>query len=200
MKIFPFSDNSGYFVFGTTRTLLPVLCKYTFSSSTSQCQSVNTIQLGFAQIMVSSNQFFILGADISSPYNLRMCKYTFASTSADWENKMVCASGTWASHFSESLLSKDGAYIYSFFIYGSTSYLYFATLAVSTGNVISSRYKSSVTIAFLYGSALNGDYILTTTNNPSSLVIFSLASSIFTIKSFNSGSLQGLGIEPSSGR
>ena len=72
----------------------------------------------------------------------------------------MCSSGTWTSNNSESQLSADGTSIYLFFVYGSTNYLYFATLSTSTGSVIGARYKSSVSSNPIYGSALNGDYIV----------------------------------------
>ena len=110
--------------------------------------------------MISQTQFLILGSDPYSPYNLHMYKITFNNTSVDWANMMVCSSGTWSVNSSESLLSEDGSTIYSLFTFGSTLYLYFASFSTSNGSVISNRYKSSVTMANVFGSAMNADYII----------------------------------------
>ena len=72
----------------------------------------------------------------------------------------MCSSGAWTSNDSESQLSADGTSIYLFFMYGSTNYLYFASLSTSTGSVIGTRYKSSISSSPIYGSALSGDYIV----------------------------------------
>ena len=110
--------------------------------------------------MISDTQFFVLGAGPSVPYDLHMYKLTFSKTSVDWADKLACASGTWTSSFSESVLSEDGLSIHSFINFGSSQYLYFVSLSVSTGSIVGTRYKSSVTIAFVWGSALNGDYLI----------------------------------------
>ena len=146
--------------------------------------------------MLSSVQFFLLGVD--SSYTLHMYKVTFSSTSVNWANKIVCSSGTWTSNNSESQLSADGTSIYLFFVYGSTNYLYFATLSTSTGSVIGARYKSSVSSNPIYGSALNGDYIVATAYIY--LVVYKISSSTFIIKSFTGLYLYGWGVEPSTGR
>ena len=149
--------------------------------------------------MLSSTQFFVLGAGPSSPYTLYMYKITFLSTVVNWANQMAWLSGTWAANDSESLLSLDSSSIYWFFIYGSTPYLYFAVLSVSDGSVGSTRYKSSIAVNQAFGSALNADYAVVSTNTPNSLVIYSISSSILSIISTTS-SIYGLNIEPTSGR
>ena len=115
---------------------------------------------GYCHLMISSSKFFVLGADPASPYNLHIYKVTFSSTSVDWANQLACSSGTWASYFSESVLSSDGSKVYSFFIFGVTKYLYFAGFSVSDGSVATTRFKSSISVPDLYGSALNGDYVI----------------------------------------
>ena len=152
--------------------------------------------------MLSNSQFFILGAtlaSLASPYNLQMYKITFSSTSVDWANQIVCPSLTWSASNSESILSSDRSKIYLFFIYGSPKYLYFAGLSVSDGSVITSRYKSNAGVNYVQGSASNGDFLVASTSSPTSVVIYCISSSTFTIKSF-SDYLNGLGVEPSSGR
>ena len=148
--------------------------------------------------MVSPTQFFLLGADISSPYTLHIYKITFGSTAVDWANKQGCSSGTWVVFYSESLLSSDNSTLYSFYSYGPVKYLYFAAFSVSSGSVSNIRYKSSVSTLYARGSALNGDYIVVSVYYPVSLLIYSISINTFVIKI--SSSIKGWGVDPSSGR
>ena len=154
--------------------------------------------------MISNSQFFVLGVATSSN-NLQMNKITFSLTSADWVNQIACLSGTWYASGSESVLSSDGSKVYSFFTFGPPSssirYLYFAGLTVNDGSVVTTRYKSSIVVLYVEGTALNGDYLVATCYSTSSYVVmYSLSSSTFTIKSFSGDDLQEWGVEPSSGR
>ena len=133
---------------------------YIFSSASCQWQSITNIKIGFGHLMISDTQLFILGAGPSTPYDLYMYKLTFSKTFVDWADKLACASGTWTSSFSESILSADGLSIYSFINFGSSRYLYFVSLSVSTGSVVGTRCKSNMTIGYVWGSALNGDYLI----------------------------------------
>ena len=87
------------------------------------------------------------------------------------------------------MLSSDGSTIYSLFTYGGSifRYLYFCGLSVSDGRVTTTRYKSDDGIAEIYGSALNGDYIVATSISLHSILIYSISSSTFTIKYLSSG-------------
>ena len=136
------------------------ILSYVFSSASCQWQSITNIKIGFGHLMISDTQFFVVGAGPSSPYDLHMYKLTFSKTSVEWADKIAWASGTWTSNLSESILSADGLTIYTFINFGSSQYLYFVSLSVSTGSVVGTRYKSNVTIAFVWGSALNGDYLI----------------------------------------
>ena len=149
--------------------------------------------------MISQNQFFILGATFSSSNALHMYKFTFSRTEVDWANKIACI-GSWSASDSESLISSDSSTIYSFFVFGSTHYLYFVTLSASNGSVTSARYKSNIYIYCLFSSALNADYAIAITYLPTSLIIYKISSSIFTIKNFSGTILYGCGVEPSTGR
>ena len=203
IKTWPLADSSSYFVIGYDGSNTAKICKYTFSLSSAQCQTITNIKTGFGQLMISNSQFFILGVTINSPFNLQMYKVTFLSSSADWAKQIACTSGPWSAADSESLLSSDGSKIYSFFLFGSSSttlYLYFCGLSVSDGSVATTRYKSSTTATNVFGSALNGDYVIATTWNPSSLVMYSISSSKFKIKFFYGTYLYGWEVEPSSGR
>ena len=151
--------------------------------------------------MISNSQFFVLGVSTTSPYNLQMFKITFSLTSVNWANQIACSAGTWTAYDSESVLSSDGSTIYSFSTFGVTTYLYFLGLSVSDGSVTTTRFRSSASVLYILGSALNGDYVVATTypSTSASIVIYRISSSTFTIKSF-SGSLHGWWVEPSSGR
>ena len=121
--------------------------------------------------MITNSQFFVVGVTPASPYNLLMYKITFSLTSVNWANQILCASGTWdATSNSESVLSSDGSTIYMFLTFGATKYFYFAGMSVSSGSVTTTRYKSSVSVSFVWRSALNGDYIVVATDTPASLI------------------------------
>ena len=152
--------------------------------------------------MISSTQFFVLGVTPASPYNLQMYKITFLATSVNWANKIACTSGTWVSNISEAMLSSDKSTIYTFFIFApaaTTKYLYFAGLSVSDGSVLTTRYRSSISVDGLYGSNLNGDYVIASTSSATYLVIYSISTFTFSIKSFLSYTYS-IGLELSSGR
>ena len=200
IKTWPLADNSGYFVNGYDSSNTPIICKYIFSSSNAQCQSVTNIKYGFALLMISQTQLFILGASPTFPYAFHMYKLTFLSTSVDWANTMACSSGTWTAYYSWSTFSADGLQIYLFFPYGATRFLYFVTVSTTDGSVLNTRYKSSVSILSTASIALNGDYIVVATQNPNSVIIFSISTSVFTIKAYSGTYILGGGIEPSSGR
>ena len=113
---------------------------------------------------------------------------------------MACSSGTWTAYYSWSTFSADGLQIYLFFPYGATRFLYFVTVSTTDGSVLNTRYKSSVSILSTASIALNGDYIVVATQNPNSVIIFSISTSVFTIKAYSGTYILGGGIEPSSGR
>ena len=136
------------------------ILSYVFSSASCQWQSVTNIVIGYGHLMISNTQFFVVGTGPSAPYDLHMYKLTFSNTSVNWADKIACASGTWTSSFSESILSADGLIIYTFINFGLSQYLYFVSLSVSTGSVDGTRYKSNTIIGYVWGSALNGDYLI----------------------------------------
>ena len=200
IKTWPLADLSGYFVIGYNPSNVAKICKYTFSSLKAQCQTINNVNTGYGHLMISNSQFFVIGADMASPYNLHIYKITFLLTSVDWAMQVACSSGTWVSYYSESVLSSDRSTIYSFFIFGVTKYVYFAGLSVSDGSVATTRFKSSMAVPDFYGSALNGDYVIATVSGPSCILIYSISASTFTIKTFTPGTVRGWAVEPSSGR
>ena len=154
--------------------------------------------------MLSSTEFFFTGLSPSppSPPPVRFYKYTFGNAVPDWTNKMICSVGTWSTGYSESQVS--GSTIYSLFISGQSYYLYMASFDVSTGNVIGSRYKSSIPIGNVYGSALIGNYLLTTLVSTSLTIyyaiMYNIATSTFIFRQYLSTSLFQWGIETSTGK
>ena len=131
---------------------------YTFSTSSNQCQVITGIYQGFGHLMISQTKFFLLGVPTSSPGNLLMFKITFSATAVDWANQIVSSGNAW---YSESRLSLDSQTIFSFFLYGTPSYnLFFAALSPSSGSATSTRYRSSITVAKIWGTALTGDYVV----------------------------------------
>ena len=135
---------------------------YEFSSSVSEWLLIINISIGYGNLMIFNDQFFVFGVDSYNSQNLLMSKITYSSTSADWTNQIAC-SNTWSASRSESVLSSDKSTIYSLFVFGLTSqttYLYFAGFSVSDGRVVTARYKSTVFILNVLGSSLNGDYLV----------------------------------------
>ena len=163
------------------------------SSSSSACQQISNFnQYAFGQLKISDSNMFMLGSHPSSPYQLHLYKHTFGSTSPDWSLKLSWPSGIWTTSESESLLISSS--IYTFFIYGSTKYLYMAVISVSDGTV-SNRYKSSISWTNVYGSGVSGDYIVASAYCSSYyLLMMNRATNLFDIKSF-SGVLYGIGLD-----
>ena len=92
---------------------------------------------------------------------------TYGNSVADWSKSMTWPSGSWSTSYSETLIdSTDSTKIYTVFSYGSTSYVYFLSMNVTNGDVIGSRYKSSISLISVYGFKQNGDYLLATIYNP----------------------------------
>ena len=162
--IHPLNDNSGYITIGIlTASNWPYIWKYLFSASTSiTCQKVPTMS-GFAQgqLRITENQFLILGVD-ASPTDLHFYKITFNNTAVDWATKMAKANGAWSLSNSDFLFNNDSTQIYSFFIYGSTQYLYFVTLNASDGTAIGNRYKSNISWSHVWSLKHYGDYLVVT--------------------------------------
>jgi len=93
IKIWPLSDNSGYYFVPYGTSTEANLCKYLFSSSTAQCQLITNVKYGQGVVMLTTTQFFIIGTPVSGTSHLRMYKVTFTSTSVNWANQITC-SGT----------------------------------------------------------------------------------------------------------
>ena len=137
--------------------------------------------------MIADNQFFYIQADLSS-LSIHFFKLTYGKTSTDWSNIIRGTSVSITVLGSESLLSQDKSKIYCIFIFGNSSpnYMHMATFEASSGRVIDSRYKSSISLDYVYGSALNGNYLIVTAKDSmiskNYLVLFNLITSTFIIK------------------
>ena len=166
------------------------------SPSSSGCQQISNFYFyANGQLKISDSSMFMLGVDPSSPYQLHLYKHTFGNTSPDWSLKLSWPSGTWYANLSELLLISSS--IYTFFPYGfSSQYVYMAVISVSDGTV-SNRYKSSISCSYVYGSGVNGDYIVASVYcSPSYyLLMFNRATNLFDIKSFSGTYLRGIGLD-----
>ena len=139
----------------------------------------------------------MLGYDPLSPYQLHLYKLSLPNAAPDWALKLSCPSGTWTASYSESLIVSNT--IYSFFTYGSTTFLYLAAISVTDGSVIA-RYKSSSSCDAVNGSGVNGDYIVVSLQTPNCLLIFNMLSYAISIKSFSGAFLYSIDVETSTGR
>ena len=203
-KIFLLSDLSGYYITGFSSTSA-VIWRYLFSTPTSSTwQKFSSCYSPLGNLMLSSTEFFFTGASPSppTPPPVRFYKYTFGNTVPDWTNKMFCSGGTWSTGYSETQVS--GSTIYNFFIAGVSYSLYMVSFDVSTGNVVGSRYKSSISIGNVYGSALIGDYLLATLRSnslyPYYAIMYNIATETFIFRQYVSTSLFQSGIETSTGK
>ena len=111
---------------------------------------------------------------------------------------MTWPSGSWSTSYSETLIdSTDSTKIYTVFSYGSTSYVYFLSINATNGDVIGSRYKSSISLKSVYGFKQNGDYLLATIYNPFYyLLLINTQSISFIIYKFSGNGIYGLAVDP----
>ena len=127
----------------------------------------------------------------------------FGASTSDWAFQMGCGSSTCYQYDSEVLLSPGKTTIFTLFIYGSTTYAYYAAFKSADGSVVGSRYKSNIAWNYVYGSTLVGDTIAATlTCSPTQMFIclYNKTASSFEFKQFSGTSLYGMTLEPSSGR
>ena len=74
--------------------------------------------------------------------------------------------------------------------------------SASSGSVIGSKYKSSITVSSVYGSALYGKYVVATIYATSSnyILIYNTELSSFSIKLYSVNTLYSWDFETSTGR
>ena len=61
---------------------------YSYSDSTSDCQSIANIQSSITSLMYSQGNFILMGYEGSNS-NLQIYSFTYLSTSLNWANKIV---------------------------------------------------------------------------------------------------------------
>ena len=172
------------------------------SSNKAQCREIPSICLYvYGQLLLSDEIFFFVGYD-SNNYSLYFYKAEYEGNSIVWGNKILWNSGTWSSSYSESQVSADSSKIYSIASYGSTFlYMYITTFNAINGNAIGGRYKSNIAWGGVYGSTLNGAYIVITASwTPFNiLILYNTDSHAISIKQF-SNSLFQTTVDPNNGR
>ena len=200
IKIMPLISGLGYyFVAAWSADSSAYLWKYLFATTGSaQWQKITAFNtIGYGQLKLSDTKLFFIGSEPLSTYHMHYYKVTFGNTAVDWANKVLWTSGSWSVSYSESLLSADASMIYTFATFGSTQFLYFATFSSSNGNVVGSRYKSSVSWTEALGAVINGDYICLSiywTNYMA--LVYNIVTAEFTIKQFTGTVLNGFALEP----
>ena len=118
MRISIISDNSGYYITGSSYgTGRPVVWKYILAHPADEnwYRFVSFKQFARSSIFVNDKIFFI-AIDSVNPFPLHMLRYTFGASSSDWSVKTVCTGATWIASASEGLISNDGSKIYTFYI------------------------------------------------------------------------------------
>ena len=204
IKTWPLADLSGYFVIGyDSSTNIAKICKYTFSSSSAQCQTITNIKLdsGTWWYQIASSSFS--GATSTSLYNLQMYKITFSLTSVNWANQIAC-------NFRDMIcilfrICAELWRIYSLLvlhirIINNYIFILLWSVCVWRKRCRTTRYKSSTAVSICMGVSFERRLRSSNYSSPSSLVMYSISSSAFTIKSFSGTYLYGWGVEPSSGR
>ena len=177
----PYKDNDGFFINGYSSGN-SMLCRYTFSTSIAEWQVISNVEFNLSQLMISQNQFILVGGSLANR-NIQIYKLTFSSTSVDWANKVVCTSGSWFIGPSVMTLSSDASTIYTFYLFGGgmfSQYIFFTSFSVSTGSIIGSIYKSSISDYEINSLTLNNDYLICET--PQMVIIYKISTSTFQIK------------------
>ena len=127
---------------------------------------------------------------------------TYGSTSVSWAKKIVTSGGVINS--ASSVYSSDGSKIYTLLdAYNSgVVNLYFMTFLSSDGSVSGSRYKSNLNVNDMYGSTLNGDYLVTIALVSSTyyIAIINVSTYSFASKQYSGTVLNHIGFESYSGR
>ena len=166
MKTFILSDNSGYFIFGrNSDSNKPSICKYLFSiTESAYCQEISSLtQFVKAQLMLSNSEFFFIGSNPTTNYDLHFYKIAYESSNADWSKKMLCAS-TWSIGSSETIMHSDNKKFYNYYMFGTSPNFYLGIVAfnLTNGDIIGSRYSSIAIWSAFWGSAIKDDKILIT--------------------------------------
>ena len=177
---------------------IPHAMKYLFSSpdSNQNYKLVGTFSDVVGTLKITDTEFFWISFDNS--INVVFVKFTFASTSADWTNKMVSLLNSGGLDHSESLLSTDKLKIYSLLSYSSSSSnIYLTIFKTSDGTILGNRYQSNSGWYSVYGFILSGDNLITSLVCSSKyyLMIYSIPLDSFTYRLFSGTGLYDLAME-----
>ena len=182
-----------------------LVCKYLFSSPTNLGWQQTILFRGpVGPALLSSGDIFLPGFDINSPVNFHFYKITYGSTSVSWANKIVTSTSGGQITSASSVSSSDSSKIYCLFdvFESGSNNLYFMTFLTSDGSISGSRYKSSLGVNYIYGSTLNGDYIVTLTfvSPTPYILIINISTFSFASKVFSGSVLNHIAFESYSGR
>ena len=136
------------------------------------------------QLKISDYQYFLVSIDYSSS-DLHFVFLTLGITSPTWSNKISWA--TCSLIGGDSLKDPNNDKIYSFYTYGSPTYLQFSILNSTNGNVIGSRYISNIIWDQVWSKMSTISNILAVGVSCSmyKLVLYSIVNDSFTIKDFS---------------
>ena len=133
---------------------------YTSSSSSLSWIELPSIQLySIGSLMLNDNQLFLMGQDISTITLLHIFKVSFSTATYNWGSQISCSSDC-SPTYAESILNSDSSKIYSLFLLESSPYAYFITLNATDGSAVDSRYKSSISWVYVFGSVRNGNNLI----------------------------------------
>ena len=197
------SSNSGYYVYGINSSNNPIICKYLYSApSGSQCITSSSLNLlTYGLLMLSDSTLFFLAIDSSSSA-LLFINIAFDSRVVNWSKSKSWLSSGCLVYESESALSPYSSQIYNFFAYQNPKYLYLTALNATSGNLIGSQYKSSISWSYVYGFA-ETEYFLAATvqwSTDYNLLIFNKGIASFKSKKYTMNNLYGWTIETKTGR
>ena len=110
-------------------------------------------------LMLNDNQLFLMGQDISTTTLFHIFKVTFSTKTYNWGSQISCSSDC-SPTYAESLQNSDSSKIYSLFLLASSPYAYFISLNATDGSAVDSRYKSSISWDYVFGSVRNGNNLV----------------------------------------
>ena len=207
IKIFPISDNSGYYFITQKSPARTNLWQYLYTSPSNLKwhQITNLAQLTTGQLMLSDTQFICSWRSSFSSNQYLIYKVTFDASQADWSSQLTWTGGAWTASYSEWQKDSAGLSIYWLLVISNTEgYIQYVRFNLTDGSVIGNRYRSnsSSPTAQIYQTSLNGDDILLATaqlNLKFYLLVIDISSTLFTVKSYG-WSLYGWVVDPSSNK
>ena len=180
---------------------MAAIWKYLALSNQYQCYDFSQISKTFnGCLMLSDNQLFLMGKDISTSTLFHMYMIHFSTNSYSWANTISCSTNFFI-YLQESIQSSDNSKIYSLFLLELSPNAYFITLNSTDGKAIGSRYQSSISCINLFGSTRNEENLVFSVkwSQTSNLFIYNTNSSAFSIINWNANPY-GMAIDPSTNR